>query len=179
MEDTNNTIPNYSDPKRPRSWGYHNGFTAEFKLLRLREIKTDGMLGDCPEQIYRYWLESVPGAVWYNPEVECMVCFFLNTRRRLTGFHLVSMGTMDTLLVHPREVFKTAIIQGAAAIVVAHNHPSGDPTPSECDIKVTRDLIRAGQLLKIDVCDHLIIGKMTADRAQAYLSLRELGYFYT
>ena len=63
--------------------------------------------------------------------------------------------------------------------MLAHNHPSGDPTPSEADIKVTRDLIRAGQFLKIDVLDHVIIGRATPERAKDYASLRELGYFYS
>ena len=88
-------------------------------------------------------------------------------------------GTLDTLLVHPREVFRAAIAANAAAVVLAHNHPSGDPTPSEADIKVTRDLIRAGQLLKIDVLDHVIIGRATPERPKDYASLRELGYFYS
>jgi len=88
----------------------------------------------------------------------------LNTRRRLIRVDHVSRGTLDTILVHPREVFKTAISANAAALVLAHNHPSGDPTPSEADIKVTRDLIRAGQLLKIEVLDHVIIGRATAER---------------
>lgn len=85
---------------------------------------------------------------------------------------MVSTGTMDTILVHAREVFRTAIATGASAIVLMHNHPSGEPMPSEADIKVTRDLIRAGQLLKIDVTDHVIVGNPT------HSSLRELGYFY-
>src|SRR5687768_5219536 len=87
------------------------------------------------------------------------------------GHQLLTMGTMDTLLVHPREVFRGAIIAGAAAIVLMHNHPSGEPTPSEQDIKITRDLIRAGQLIKIEVLDHVIIGNPN------HCSLRELGYF--
>ena len=65
----------------------------------------------------------------------------------------------------------------AAAIVLVHNHPSGDPTPSEADIKVTREIIQAGRVLKIDVLDHLILGRATAERPKDYLSLRELGYF--
>jgi DNA repair protein RadC len=81
--------------------------------------------------------------------------------------------------VHPREVFKRAISASAACVVLAHNHPSGDPTPSEADIKVTRDLIRAGQLLKIEVLDHIILGSATKDRARDFVSLRELGYFYS
>jgi DNA repair protein RadC len=90
----------------------------------------------------------------------------------------ISDGTLDTILVHPREVFRAAIAANAAGIVLVHNHPSGDPTPSDADIKVTRDLIRAGQLLKIEVVDHVIIGRATAERTKDYASLRELGYFY-
>ena len=67
----------------------------------------------------------------------------------------------------------------ASALVLVHNHPSGDPAPSEADIKVTRDLIRAGQLLKIEVLDHVIIGKRTEQRPKDFVSLRELGYFYS
>ncbi len=111
--------------------------------------------------------------------VETFYVLLLNTRRRLVGYEKISDGILDSILVHPREVFKPAITANASAIVLVHNHPSGDPTPSEADIKVTRDLIRAGQLLKIEVLDHVIIGKTTADRAKDYLSLRELGYFYS
>lgn len=111
--------------------------------------------------------------------VENFQVVLLNTRRRLIRVDDISQGTLDTLLVHPREVFKPAIAANAAAIVLAHNHPSGDPTPSEADIKVTRDLIRAGHLLKIDVLDHVILGRATCDRPKDFVSLRELGYFYT
>jgi DNA repair protein RadC len=112
-------------------------------------------------------------------EVENFQVVLLNTRRRLIRVEQISQGTLDTILVHPREVFKTAIAAGAAAIVLAHNHPSGDPSPSEADIKVTRDLIRAGQLLKIEVLDHIILGRATHERPRDFVSLRELGYFYT
>ena len=112
-------------------------------------------------------------------DVETLQIILLNTRRRLIRIHDISEGTLDTLLVHPREVFKAAIAANAAALVLVHNHPSGDPTPSEADIKVTRDLIRAGNLLKIDLVDHVIIGRATSERPKEYASLRELGYFYT
>ena len=106
---------------------------------------------------------------YFNPECECFVVILLNTRRRVKGHQLVTIGTLDTLLVHPREVFRSAVIVAASAILLMHNHPSGDPTPSEADIKVTRDLIRAGQLMKIEVCDHVIIG------CHRHCSLKELG----
>jgi DNA repair protein RadC len=110
--------------------------------------------------------------------VESFQVLLLNTRKKLVRVEEISEGTLDTILVHPREVFRAAILANAAGIVLIHNHPSGDPTPSDADIKVTRDLIRAGQLLKIDVVDHVIIGRATAARAKDYASLRELGYFF-
>lgn len=112
-------------------------------------------------------------------EVEHFQVALLNTRRRLIEVQNLSQGTLDTILVHPREVFSGAITRKAAAIILVHNHPSGDPSPSEADIKVTRDLIRGGQLLKIDVLDHIILGKRTEERPRDFVSLRELGYFYT
>lgn len=112
-------------------------------------------------------------------EVETFQVILLNTRRRLIRVEKISQGTLDTLLVHAREVFRPAIAAGASALVLAHNHPSGDPTPSEADIKVTRDLIRGGQLLKIDVLDHVILGRRTEERTKDWASLRELGYFYS
>lgn len=111
--------------------------------------------------------------------VEHFQIVLLNTRRRLIRIEEVSRGTLDTILVHPREVFKVAITSNASAIVLVHNHPSGDPAPSEADIRVTRDLIRAGQLLKIEVLDHVILGRCTEQRHKDFVSLRELGYFYS
>ena len=107
-----------------------------------------------------------------NAECECLVVILLNTRRKVKGHQIVTIGTMDSLLVHPREVFRTAVVGSAAAVVLMHNHPSGEPSPSEADIKVTRDLMRAGQLLKIEVLDHVIIGN------PGHASLREMGYLY-
>ena len=136
------------------------------------EIRTESPLLDTPERIAEVLREE--NRLY---EVENFQVVLLNTRRRLIRVIKIAQGTLDTLLVHPREVFKAAILSGAAAIVLAHNHPSGDPTPSEADIKVTRDLIRAGQLLKIEVLDHVILGSATPSRARDFVSLRELGYF--
>ena len=112
-------------------------------------------------------------------EVETLQVLLLNTRHRLIRVEEVADGTIDTLLTHAREVFKHAISANASAIVLVHNHPSGDPSPSEADIRVTRDLIRAGQLLKIEVLDHVILGRATTARSKDYASLRELGYFFS
>ncbi|MBI5775445.1 MAG: DNA repair protein RadC [Verrucomicrobia bacterium] len=138
------------------------------------ELQEESPVLDNPEAIAR-----VLRGLNLAKNVETLQVLLLNTRRRLIRVEAVLDGTIDTLLVHPREVFKSAIAANAAAIVLAHNHPSGDPTPSEADIKVTRDLIRAGQLLKIEVVDHLIMGRATPERARDYVSLKELGYCYS
>ncbi|HZV36572.1 MAG TPA: DNA repair protein RadC [Verrucomicrobiae bacterium] len=137
------------------------------------ELREDGPTLDNPETIADLLREENRAY-----EVEQFQAVLLNTRRKLIRVDKISQGTLDTILVHPREVFKSAISANASAIVLVHNHPSGDPTPSEADVKVTRDLIRAGQVLKIDVLDHIIIGRKTKEREQDYASLRELGYFY-
>jgi DNA repair protein RadC len=149
---------------------------AAFTLARkmAEELRHEAPLLDTPERIADLLRED--NRMY---EVEHFQVLLLNTRRRLIRLEKLSQGTLDSLLVHPREVFRAAITAGAAALVLVHNHPSGDPTPSEADIKVTRDLIRAGQLLKIDVLDHVIIGRATSERPKDYSSLRELGYFYS
>ncbi len=148
---------------------------AAFALARRmeQERREESPVLDNPETVVGFMRESNR-----LKNVEAFQVLLLNTRKKLIRVEDVSEGLIDTLLVHPREVFRAAIVANAAGIVLLHNHPSGDPTPSEADIKVTRDLIRAGQLLKIEVVDHVIIGRASAERAKDYSSLRELGYFY-
>lgn len=154
---------------------------GEFRVLTLRETPPELWIvaGDDPDQIAEYYRKFIKTDIRYNPDVETFIVVLLSTRRKIIGHTVVSTGTLDTTLVHPREVFKPAIVASAAAMVLIHNHPSGDPSPSEDDIKVTRDLIRAGQLLKIDVLDHIIMGCATAERPKDNCSLRELGYFFS
>jgi DNA repair protein RadC len=146
----------------------------EFKVMALRDcpVPSDMQVCETPQQVADYWHLHIATAPIFNPECECLAVLMLNTRNRVKGHQLLSIGTLDTILVHPREVFRCAIVAAAAKIAVAHNHPSGEPTPSQADITVTRDLIRAGQLLKIEVIDHVIIGRPN------HSSLRELGYFH-
>ena len=148
---------------------------AAFALARRmeQERREESPVLDNPETVVNFMRETNR-----LKNVESFQALLLNTRKRLIRVDDISRGTLDTILVHPREVFRAAIVANAAGVVLVHNHPSGDPTPSEADIKVTRDLIRAGQLLKIEVVDHVIIGRATAERAKDYSSLRELGYFY-
>ena len=107
-------------------------------------------------------LQDEPG------EVFAILC--LSTKHRVIAYHEVSRGTLDATLVHPREVFKDALLANAAGIVVTHNHPSGDPAPSPDDIALTRRLVDAGKLIGVDVLDHIVIGD------GRYVSFRELGW---
>ena len=102
---------------------------------------------------------------------EHFVALMLDAKNGIMGIHTVSVGTLFCAVVSPREVFKAAILANAAAIVVAHNHPSGDVTPSPEDIQVTRTLKEAGKLLDIEVLDHVIIGE-----DGAWTSLKKLGH---
>jgi DNA repair protein RadC len=146
----------------------------EYKVTPLRECPTPENLQYCetPDVAADYWRRHIATHSHFNPDCECLAVLLLNTRRKVKGHHLVSIGTMDTILVHPREVFRLAIMTAASALIIMHNHPSGESTPSDADIKVTRDLIRAGQLLKLELIDHVVIGHGN------FSSLRALGYFY-
>jgi DNA repair protein RadC len=146
----------------------------EYKIVSLRECPLPDALQTCdkPALAAEYWRANVTSHPMFNPDVECFVVLLLNTRRRIKGHFLVSTGLLDQILVHPREVFRPAIVAAASAVLLLHNHPSGDSSPSEADVRATRDLTRAGQLLKIEVVDHVILGG-----GESFTSLRELGYF--
>jgi len=94
----------------------------------------------------------------------------LSTKNRLLRMVEVSVGSLNASIVHPRELFKEAVRISAASVVVVHNHPSGDPTPSGADLQLTRRLVRAGEVLGIEVLDHVVIGD-----GGAHVSLREMG----
>ena len=142
---------------------------AEFKVMRVRECLAPADLVDTPERAYHYWRANILTAPWFDPAKEAFVVLILNTRRRIVGHNLVAMGGLDSVHVAPREIFRPAIVAAGAAIILMHNHPSGDPTPSEADIRVTRDFVRAGQLLKIEVLDHVVAA------LDSHKSLREMG----
>jgi len=95
----------------------------------------------------------------------------LDTRNRLIGDKQVSIGSLDTSIVHPREVFKEAVSSSAASVIFVHNHPSGDPEPSKEDIELTKRLVKAGEIIGIDVLDHIIV----CDKS--YLSMKAKNLF--
>jgi DNA repair protein RadC len=107
-----------------------------------------------PSDVYRHFFEELRGC-----ESERFHALLLDGRHRVTGDVLVSQGTLTASLVHPREVFRAAVRRSAAALVLVHNHPSGDPAPSAEDRQVTDRLVRAGELLGIRVLDHVVVAE--------------------
>jgi DNA repair protein RadC len=155
---------------RDKAIALKSAFTLARRMAR--ELQGEAPMLDTPGTVADYLREENR-----SYDVEHFQAVLLNVRRKLIRVADISQGLVDSLLVHPREVFRSAIAANASALVLVHNHPSGDPTPSEADIRVTRDLIRAGQLLKIEVLDHVILGRRAAENGKDYVSLRELGYF--
>ena len=104
-----------------------------------------------------------------NLKKENFCVVYLDSRRKIIKDEIVFVGTLNASIVHPREIFEIAILEGAAAIIVMHNHPSGDSNPSSEDLEITKQLISCGKILDIEVLDHVIFGN------NSYYSLRENG----
>ena len=106
-----------------------------------------------------------------DEEQEHFIVLCLNTKNEIIARKTISIGTLDQALVHPRDVFRFAIKNNAARIIAVHNHPSGNPEPSENDKTVTKRLIRSGDILGVEILDHIIVGN------DSYISLRKRGLF--
>jgi DNA repair protein RadC len=119
---------------------------------------------DEPEMMTHFWRIHVESAAWFCPEKECVVCVVVDTLFQVKAFHLVAIGTLDGVLFGPREILRPAVLVNGARVVVLHNHPSGDPLPSFEDTAVTTRLIEAGEILGIQILDHVIIGEGTESR---------------
>ena len=156
---------------RDKAIALQSAFTLARRMAA--EIQEAAPVLDTPDSVADFLREEC------RPyEVEHFYAILVNTRRRLIRKVHLTNGTLDAAIVHPRDVFRHAVAANASAVILVHNHPSGDPTPSKADITVTRDLVRAGQLLKIEVLDHVILGQRTTDRSRDYFSLKEHGYIY-
>jgi len=125
-----------------------------------------------PESAYRLLRPLIDGATSGNSQ-EAFYAILLDTKNKVICTPcLTSLGLLDQCLVHPREVFREAVRQNAASLILAHNHPSGDPTPTKEDIDITRRLIEAGKILGIRVLDHIVCGR-PSDTTPGFVSLRE------
>jgi len=156
---------------RDKAIALKSAFTLAARMAQ--ELQGEAPLLDTPELVADFLRDENR-----DYDVEHFQAVLLNSRRKLIKVEQISQGLVDSILVHPREVFRGALAANASSLVLLHNHPSGDPTPSESDIRVTRDLIRAGQLLKIEVADHIILGHRTTGNSKGYFSMREMGLFF-
>ena len=116
-----------------------------------------------PEDVYRLTKEIE------NAKKEYLIAIYLNTGNSLIKKEVISIGGLNVNMIHPREVFQPAIANYAANVILVHNHPSGDPEPSEEDVKLTKRMVRAGKLMGVNVLDHIVIGN------GKYTSLKETG----
>ena len=136
------------------------------QLIKERTHPSEYQTASSPEAV-----AAILAAFLQDQDREQFSILMLNSKNHVVGYHVVTQGTLNASLVHPREVFKAAILAGSASIILAHNHPSGDPRPSSEDLDVTKQLTNAGKILGIDVLDHIIIGC-----GGAYGSLKAQGY---
>jgi DNA repair protein RadC len=141
----------------------------KISVMELRETEAQGEAQRGPQDVFNFCKDMSRCAQ------EQFVVLTYDTKSKLIDRHMVALGTLNSTLVHPREVFRPAIIDAAAQIVVVHNHPSGDPSPSAQDIRITKKLIEAARLIEIPLLDHVIIGRPDENNSQGFLSLRETG----
>ena len=141
----------------------------QMKRIKLVQV---GMVRDADDESKRSIVTNPAEAVGYLEEYrdsdrEHFLALALDARNKVVHMEVVSIGTLNSAIVHPREVFKSVILANGASVILAHNHPSGDTTPSKEDIGLTQRLVNAGEILGIEVLDHLIV---THD---SHLSMKE------
>ncbi|MEH6908523.1 JAB domain-containing protein [Neobacillus drentensis] len=146
--------------------------TSIFEVVRIKqEIKESSV----PFALYQIRspedAQKLAAAHIADEDREVFLVMMLNTKNQVVGLHRAHVGSLNASIVHPREVMKCAILNNAASIIVSHQHPSGDPTPSKEDIEVTRRLAEAGKIIGVDVLDHVIV-----THTGKHVSLKEKGY---
>ncbi|WP_419180578.1 JAB domain-containing protein [Bacillus salipaludis] len=157
--------------KKEREFGEME-FMSIFEVVRIKqEIK------ESQEPFVKYSIRSpedahqLAASYIADEDREVLLVLMLNSKNQVVGLHRAHIGSLNASIVHPREVMKCAILNNAASIIVSHQHPSGDPTPSREDIEITKRLAEAGKILGIEVLDHVIV-----THTGKHVSLREKGH---
>ena len=117
-----------------------------------------------PEDVF-----AIIGQEYENSVVETAMMLALDTKNKVIGVFNISTGSLNASIIHPRDVFQRAILSNAASVILVHNHPSGDPTPSPEDIDLTRKLVEAGRVMDIAALDHVVVGE------GRFVSIKERG----
>ena len=147
----------------------------EIKVITLRDVEERYDPMDHPEKLVAFWKKEVMRSEWYDCEKEQLVVLSLDSKLKVKTFNLVSIGLNNQTLVHAREVYRPAILSAAAHIVIMHNHPSGDPAPSADDVRVSREMMRAGEVLGIPCLDSLVVGIASERSPTGFASLKQAG----
>lgn len=148
----------------------------EFKVQKVRVCEVPAPLSVAtPEEAATLWRNGPEKSDWYDEDKECIVVFGMNTKFQCKGFYLIALGTINECLARIAEILKPVIVEGCHSFIVGHNHPSGDPLPSQSDIEMTRRLNEASRLMGLRLQDHIIMGKVSPINSRGYYSFREGG----
>lgn len=142
-------------------------YSSHIRVVRVGEPLPKVKL-DTPEVVSSYYRQHIASGEEYDPDKEHLYVFGLDTKYQIKGVNLVSVGSLNESVAHPREIFRPLIALAAYAFILVHNHPSGDSTPSEADRRLTVRLNDAAKLLQIQMLDHVVMG-------DPYFSFREAG----
>ena len=149
------------------------GISSRITISVVREDACE-VPADSPEKLYNYWHTVVAAQPSHESEKESLVVVLLDSRLRAFAWNLVSLGTVNETISHPREILRPVIVGGAYAFALMHNHPSGDPSPSHADEVLTHRIKEAAELMQLRLVDHVIVGTAAPGRSP-YFSFREAG----
>ncbi|MEM7395181.1 MAG: JAB domain-containing protein [Verrucomicrobiota bacterium] len=148
-------------------------YVPELKAVCVRQTTLPVIKVGGPEDVANAWRTVVETALWYDADKEHLAVFLLDAGGWLKAMALVSTGTVDHCLAHAREIYRPAIACSASAVIMAHNHCSGELEPSIEDIRATKRMVTAGHLLDIPCLDHIVIGRNRDQTAAGFLSMKE------
>jgi DNA repair protein RadC len=127
-----------------------------------------------PQNVFVFWEDIISKDPTYEPDKEHLIAILVDVKHKPQGYHVVSVGSLNEALAHPREVFRAAIVGGSYGFILLHNHPSGDPSPSDADRRLTRRIQEGADLLQVKLLDHVICGDAEGGR-QPFYSFRQSG----
>ncbi len=162
--------------KTPSNLRPRPSVTRRFVASVVRQDAVPATPLDSPDEILAFWDEVIARQPDHEPDKESLSVILLTTRLRPFAWHRVSVGTVDETVAHPREILRPVLIGAAFGFALAHNHPSGDPTPSPADVELTRRIQQAADLMRLHLVDHVIVtdeGRRCGTGREPFFSFRE------
>ena len=149
----------------------------EFRCVARYAVQEEQVLVTRADLVRDFWVNVVTKAAWFDAEKEQVVVLVVNRKNRIVGWNLISIGSLTSSLVHPREVLRAVLISGGSGFILAHNHPSGDPAPSGADVQITTMIKHAAITVDVSFVDHVVVGKAEFDpKGAGYYSFRDHGF---